>query len=128
MKAYSFEEYRKKHLEEIKTMINNKEEEIRVYTLIKYYLKRYENLKGQSHPNLKASQWDKVIESFLILYVKEKDYPTQYNKEREIKIDKDYIDQYFEDFENSNKTDHNILHFINKKIILYRGYNAGKIP
>ena len=126
MKPYSFDEYWEEFKEEIKYTLPTKFTRNRVYSTIKYFLESYKEFKGEKHPKLRPNQWDKVIESFNVLYVVDEDYPN--SRQREIIIDRDYIDQYFEDFKNSNKIDHRIMHFVKKKIILYRGYNAGKFP
>lgn len=118
MNAYPFDDYWNKVKPELSDYYNKDN----IYKLIKYYLAKYEELKGKKHPKLKASQWDRVIKKFNVANVED-----DLGRTQELFIDKDLIDQYFKDFENSNKIDHNILHFISDKILINRGYNLGRI-
>ena len=120
MNAYPFDDYWGK----VNSQLGDYYNKDRVYRLIKYYLAKYEQLKGKKHPKLKASQWDKVIKKFNVAHV----HDMSYSRDYEIFITKEYIDQYFNDFENTNTTDHNILHFISNNILLHRGYNLGELP
>ncbi|MFA6809342.1 MAG: hypothetical protein WCR27_10175 [Eubacteriales bacterium] len=79
---------------------------------VEYYLATYTAYTGKNHPNLKESQWQKVVAE--ILHVKS-EYLDTYLELDEIEkmVDKHFITEY-------ENCDFNILHFVNGDIMKNR--------
>lgn len=85
------------------------------YSAISYYLEEYERYFGNKHPNLKANQWDRVMEKIL-------SFSGEHNTTYELTLEhiKMAIDKHFlTEYENC---DYNILHFVEGDIIRNRIY------
>jgi len=87
--------------------------------VIEHYLERYHFYQSKSHPNLKAHQWQTVIDE---LYYGECNKPDGYEEfsGHELKY---IIDEHFKT--KYDNCDYNILHFISGQIRALRYYELG---
>lgn len=87
--------------------------------VIEYYLECYHSHQKKAHPNLKAEQWQKVIND---LYYGECNKPDGYEEFTGYEL-KYIIDQHFKT--KYKDCDYNIMHFISGQIRALRYYELG---
>ncbi len=86
--------------------------------VISYYLGKYKNKRKQEHPNLKADQWERVIDS--LFYCVDENTGTDFDLDYSSLID--MIDQHFKT--RYKNCDYNILHFVSDGVKVRRMYEA----
>ena len=109
---------------EVKDLINKKDNSNLIESNIFKYITKYAVETGSSHPRLKLSQWQQVVDNIL------------FESERVGLIAKEYfskvLEQHFNTNYNNGNCDYNILHFISGRNIQNRVYEVedelDKIP
>lgn len=105
--AYSFRDYI--------SIYKTEPEKIEV---ISYYLGKYKDKRREEHPNLKADQWERVIDS--LFYCVDENTGTDFDLDYSSLIDT--IDQHFKT--RYKNCDYNILHFVSDGVKVRRMYEA----